>query len=180
MAPPTKPKGLSSAVMNMKFMRTAENKAKNHEEELERKQVDDASRWAWGQPSDTTKKIKSQPKLAQVGYTDIQNIVSSKKSEFSHTNSYEESVVAPPGRRSYGGFNKKFTPTGEANDEEKLTTVNPDDEDEMDIKQKDKLLVKTAIHHGSISGGGSNAANSAKKRVNGQNELKSNKKRKGW
>ncbi|OBA21712.1 hypothetical protein METBIDRAFT_32181 [Metschnikowia bicuspidata var. bicuspidata NRRL YB-4993] len=85
--------GLSSNVMNMKFMQKAQNSKKNDLHELETKKIRDLSEWLL--PSGTVKpKIKPAVTVRTVGYGSIASLTAKENDAISNDN--PKSQTAPP------------------------------------------------------------------------------------
>lgn len=68
--------GLSSNVMNMKFMQRAQEKTQKTEKEAEAKKVKDSSEWVLPNRESLQKKLKSAVKVQTVGYGSIASMTS--------------------------------------------------------------------------------------------------------
>lgn len=71
--------GLSSNVMNMKFMQRAQENKKKVEKEAEQKKVKDSSEWVLPNKLTLQKKLKSAVEVQTVGYGSIASMNSAEE-----------------------------------------------------------------------------------------------------
>lgn len=79
--PLTKMAGLSSNVMNMKFMQKAQQRDKKKEEEVQAKKVKDSSEWVLPNRAAVQKNVKSAVKVQTIGYGSIASMTTNKDDE---------------------------------------------------------------------------------------------------
>lgn len=79
--PLTEMAGLSSNVMNMKFMQKAQQRDQKKAEEVEAKKVKDSSEWVLPNRAAVQRNIKSAVKVQTIGYGSIASITTSKDDE---------------------------------------------------------------------------------------------------
>lgn len=88
--------GLSSNVMNMKFMQRALDKRKEKQKEDELKKVKDASEWLLPQKSSLQMNLKTAPKVKAVGYGSIAALTSSNNEQSTSDEVVEKVCLTKP------------------------------------------------------------------------------------
>ncbi|KAK6892124.1 hypothetical protein K6H09_003827 [Candida tropicalis] len=113
--------GLSNRVMNMKFMKKAEDNQISKQRKEEQKKIHDLSEWIMPNSDKLLKLASMKPKIETVGYG---NIMSSSNYNYSATTSV---------RKTWGDVNKAKLAVEEITDDKKPVDADDDDEPPLDL-----------------------------------------------
>lgn len=146
-------KGMSSKVLNMKFMRQAEIKEEEKQQEEQERKLKDLSEWkASGAEALKAKLLAQKRNVRTVGFQDLNRL----------RNGTDSPVV---GRRTFGAPEKEETKLEKA-----------DDEDQSESSELDQLWKKTQLS-GNQNSGKNNRKVSGSKRPNSEDGPKKNSKK---